>query len=422
MVGKRILTEQRKLVHPIQRLLSWGLAGCALFLCSGCDQTAHEQHREQAEKNWSEVRAKVKYQLARQQYESGHVDDAASTVEEAIGLDPTAADSYVLLCRALLEKGDMAAARRVLRMAAKSGLESAELTYMEGVLAERSRQLSSALECYQKARQADPAEQDYLIAEAECLVALGRPEEARQRIGDALDDFDRNGTLDAMMAEISMLLGDNEAAVASFRHAISLLSDNDQIAEEFGLLLVRTGRFAEAVSLLKPLLDQGGQDVSPTVVRALAKCYLELGYADTADTMLRGWLRDHPADTAAWLLRAKAAVARDDLSLSRRCMRNVRRMAPASPETHLLQGYVCWRQGDLEGALDYLGRSLALVPNDVLTHCLLGQVSAEAGRVEQARRHWRRALQIEPGSRWAKTGLNELDGRAVRQTSETRDS
>lgn len=384
-----------------------------LLVAAGCANMTHQERRDQAQRHWEQVRAEVKLQLATQQFEGAEIDAAITTVREALGLNPMATESYLLLARALLEKGDLGEAGRVLVAAEELGLESADLTYTRGVVAERSRDLEQALAFYRRARQQDPSQIDYLVAEAECLVAVERPEEARELVRACMDEFDRDGTLDTLAAEISLVLGDREAAAAAFRRALPLVGDDRLVAEEYGLLLAGMGRFAEAVAVLQPLVDaagQAGDEIPGAVVRGLAQSYLESGHTELPGELLSGWLRRHPHDAAAWFLQARAAMASDDEVLARRCTAAVQRLAPGRAQTYLLCGYVRWRQGDPADALKLLERSLVLEPNDVLLHCLIGQVLVEANEIERARRHWRRALQIDPDARWARGGLKELDG------------
>ena len=70
---------------------AWVYGGMVVSVVAlgGCEMTSHQQTREQAHKHWSQVRASVKHQLASQQYNSGQVEAAISTVQEALGLDPT---------------------------------------------------------------------------------------------------------------------------------------------------------------------------------------------------------------------------------------------------------------------------------------------------------------------------------------------
>ena len=390
---------------------AWVYGGMVVSVVAlgGCEMTSHQQTREQAHKHWSQVRASVKHQLASQQYNSGQVEAAISTVQEALGLDPTSLESYLLLSRALLEKGDLPSARRALLTAEGMGLESADLFYLRGVISERSRQLAEALDCYSRACALNPDQKDYLVAQAECLVALRRAEEARERIRESIDRFERDGTLETLLAEISLLLGDQDAAVAAFQRAMPLVGDDDLVAEEYGLLLFRVGRLAEAISVLQPLWERTGEESSGGVVRALAECYLEVSRPEAAGELLKAWLTEHPSDVIGWLLQTRAAVARGDVVMTRRCAEAARKLAPHDPQTHLAHGYVCWRLGEFDGALASLERSLSLDPDNVLGHCLMGQVLVEDNRVAQARDHWRRALQIDPQSRWARGGLRKLE-------------
>ena len=397
--------------RPGSGRLAWAIVvvGAA---CSGCQITPHQQQREQAEQHWRQVRARIKRQLATQQFEMGQIEAAITTVQEALGLDPTAVDSYLLLSRALLEQGDLPGARRALAAAERMGLGSAGLLYLHGVISERSRQLAEALDFYARARRLNPDEKDYLAAQAECLVALGRPEEGRQQIRESIDRFDRDGTLETLLAKISLILGDQEAALVAFQRALPLVGDNDLVAEEYGLLLFRMGRLAEAISVLQPLCERTGQEAPGGAVRALAECFLEIGQTEAAATLLKGWLKRHPDDAIGWLLQARAAVAHGDLAMTRRCADAAWRLAPHDPQTCLAQGYVRWRLGDLPGALASLERSLSLDPISAPAHCLMGQVLADKGKTKDARHHWRRALQIDPRAAWASAGLRKLEAAA----------
>ena len=122
---------------------------CGLVLVPACSEI-HKGHQAQAEQHWKEVRAKVKFQLARQQYESGLVEDAASSVSEALALDPFCADYHVLLARCRLEQGQVMSAERTIELAAGLDADSSELAYVRGIIAERRGQFEQALEFFQK--------------------------------------------------------------------------------------------------------------------------------------------------------------------------------------------------------------------------------------------------------------------------------
>jgi tetratricopeptide (TPR) repeat protein len=387
-------------------------AACLLaVLCTataGCSHLTHEDRKAQADRHWSQVRATVKLQLARQQFDAGHVDAAVVTAREALGLDPTSAQGYLLLANALMEQGEMAEAAKALQTAEEMNIESAALCYARGMMAERTERLDEAVELYSQARRQEPAQLDYLTAEVEMLVTVGRPEEARILILENLDKFDRNGTLDVLLGEVSQVLGDPATAIAAFRRALPVAKDHPVVAESFGLLLAEQGQFAEAVPVLRQVVQSGKESRRGSCVRALAGCYLELGLFDDAGALLREWLREHTADAESWLLQGKLGMATNDLILARRCAETARKLAPSNAQVHLLHGYVCWKQKETDVAIQSLEKALALDSKDVVVHCLLGQVFADRGQAEQARNHWRQALQIDNSVDWARSGLASL--------------
>jgi len=430
---------------PIALCLT-SLPGCAAW-----DGLTHAQQHDEAERNWAAVRAKVKHQLASRQFDGGQIDAAAISAREALGLDPTLADAHVLLCRALLEKGDLAGARAVLTAAEAAGIRTPEILYMLGVIAERSDDPAQALKFYTEARSKDPGDPDCLVAEAECLVALGRPEEAAQLVLAALDGseprpsgraepfpadrptrgsatadsefsrypdagreadqplrkLDNDGTIDALLGNILLLIGDDQGALAAFRRAMPLLSGQDLFCEQYGLLLFRMGYMAEALSVLGPLHDRQGPEAAGPVVRALAQCNLELGRLDAAGDVLTPWLRDHPNDDDAWLLQAGVALRRGDPAAAQHDADTARRLAPGQVSAYLVYACASRRLAEPDEALASLQRCLQLDPDNVWAHCLLAQVLSDAQRLEEAAEHWRRALQIDPRCEPARRALGE---------------
>ncbi|MFQ5491250.1 MAG: tetratricopeptide repeat protein [Phycisphaerae bacterium] len=344
----------------------------------GCSTTTHQKQKEQAELKWSQVRAKVKHQLATQQFESGHIEAAITTARESLGLDPTNPQGHVLLIRAFLEQGNLADARRALQIATGLNLDSPDLAYTRGILAEHSGRLDVAITAYQHATELDRGRLEFVIAQAECLVALDRPDTARRLVADNLDRFDRDGTLDALFAEICLLEGDTTTAVESFRRAMTLLEDEDpDVAEQFGLLLARDGQFAEAVAVLRPLTERHDVELSGAVVRALAGAYLETGQPQAAADLLDPWLDENARDAAAWLLSARLALARNDPATAYHLTDAAIRSQPRNADAYMLHAYACWQQGQNHRAADSLRQILALEPEDPLARQLLDRVLAD---------------------------------------------
>ncbi len=402
------MTQNQRL-NLVQLPLS---AVLTVLLLAGCQTPSHKEHKIQAEQNWNHVRSQIKYKLAIQQFEAGQAEAAATTAEEAIGLDPTAAENYVLLIKSLLEQGNLGAADRVLEAAQNKQLDSADLSYAAGMLAERAGDAESAVEWYRRACHADPAQLDYMVAYAETLVMVSQPDEARQLVLENMDRFDRDGTLDILLAEISMLLGDDHIALVSYRQALPLLENDPQVVEEFGQLLFQKGRYAEAVSVLDPLVAGQGSKASAAAVRALTASLVEVERFDAALIACGDWLANHPEDSEVWLIKSRALLAMDITAAAIHSAKTVVRIDPNRAEAHLIQAYCHWKQNDPESARSSLDRLINIAPQDALAHRLLAQVLSGAGETVLAQQHRSLADSIDQNLATPSTPMYDQDEQA----------
>ncbi len=369
----------------------------------GC--TTHAERRVHAEQHWNQVRARVKYQLARQQFERGNTETSIETVNEAIAIDDSPADQFLLLARCYMEKGKFVSALHAAKQAKRCAPQEAEVEYTLGVIAERTDQLESALEHYRRARSQDENAVDYLVAEAECLAALGRAEEAISQVSRNLGRFDSDGTLEMLLAQMGLLVGDKEMSLRNLRLAMERSGCGSahmegagscaSLIEEYGWLLSDTGRYTEAVAILHPYVS-AGRDIPRLVVNALCSGYLATGRAGEAKQILRDQVRRRPGNTKSWMLLVQASILTDDWITARRSTDRLERLVPHNAQAHLLHGFVCWKQNDLQEAERSLQRALSIDPDDAIAHCLIGQVLEESGRRATAKEHYQTSLQIDP--------------------------
>ena len=106
----------------------------AVLGVGGCDTLTHEEAKMSAERRWCEMRGRVKLQLAGQQFDGMLFSEAIETATEAMALEPMLIDAYVLVAKANLELGKNTSAARTLEAAARVGLKSPVLFYLEGVV------------------------------------------------------------------------------------------------------------------------------------------------------------------------------------------------------------------------------------------------------------------------------------------------
>ena len=389
------------------------MRGCMLLLIAGCHAPAHEVKKAQSEQHWNEVRAGIKLQLAQDQYASGSFEAAAKTASEAIILDPTAEEGYVILVRSALEQSNMTAAERALVAANAAGIRSSDLCYAQGVIRERQERYEDALELYATARVINPRNVDALVAEAECLAATHRPEDAYKLVTQQISAFEHDAGLTVLAGHLAELIGDTKAAIRWYAQAMLATENDPLVAEAYGLLLVQDRRYGEAVGVLSPLIpDDDGPGDHATVRRALATCYVELGNPRAVRNVLAPYLRIRPDDVAAQVLMAKAGLAANDIPTAIRSLDIAQREDPTNAEAWFVRAVAEWQRKDYDQAIQILERLIETRPGDVEAHCLLAESLLAAGKRQPALARFRHALRIDPGCAWAANRLRELEGHA----------
>ena len=415
-------------------LAKLGLAVWFVLTIAGCNTLKHSQAKTDATARWNQVRAQVKQSLAKQQFESGAHEDAIVSISEAIALQPQQAASYVILAQANLEMNRPASAQAALDAATRNGITSPEITYTNGVILELRGRLDQARDAYAKARALDGNNLDFLVAEAECLVALDRPEEALRLLDEHGDRLDNDGTIPTLTAHIASLMGNPHRAADGYQQAMiaqsgaaseSLQSINPRdhndvgstnrtigsvvVVTEYARVLMGRKQYGEALDVLSPLLPPSTPaGEKGTVRRAIAACYMALGNADAAMHVIQPYARTNPNDAMAQLLLAKAAVNKNDIVTALQAIDLVEQREPDRLELWLVRATVNWRRGRLAEAAAELYDLLQNAPNDLDARCLLAEVLSEQKRYKAARTQFERALEIDPTCAWASQGLKEL--------------
>jgi Tfp pilus assembly protein PilF len=380
------------------------LAGCAEQSNKFGGKPRQEVNGE-SRQDWGTMRAGIKLQLARQQYDHGSPEQAVGLIEESLGWNPDSGDAYHLLAQCYLELGKVSAAHRAVERAAELGAASPELSSLRGTIAERKGQFAEAHHHYAGARALDDTRVEYLVAEAECLVALNRPDEASALLIEHLIDYDNDPSINALLGEIALRMGDEKSAARWFRSVVISGHHDPVVTEQYALLAVRAGDYASALATLQPLISQYGDALPASVARAAAKCQIALGQVESAKKTMRVALQNNALDLETWLLLAKAGIMSGDQTTTRLGAAKARRIAPHDPRTLLIDAYALIQDDKMSDAQRALTELLAQDENDVLTHCLLGMVAERENDLPAAQQHYRRALQIDPRCAWASDAL-----------------
>lgn len=409
-----------------------GLLACGCQIDQGAwrfRNTVQEQRKEAVEQ-WDNVRSRVRVRLAQQHLEAGNLEEAEKEVERAIATAPNNAEAFLLAARLRLERGQLARAREAISIALTKSHGDPEIEYVAGLIAQRYGNLDAALEHYSAAARSAPHVATHLLAEAEMLVALGRPVDALALISPRIRDFEACIPMRMLAARINRMLGLRAPAIEHCREVLRKGEDDPTLCAEIGELLVWAGHYDDAIALLQPLFepaDMGGTLVrrpgddservdSTSVIRDLAKAYLETGHTLEAQRMLRTIMSRNDGLALTACLYARAALMSGDLDAAQEALALAHEKASPTPESLLLEAYVAWKRGAHNDAVNAAEAALNLDGRLALAHCLIGQSAAATGQHERARRAYSDALTLDPGLAVARMLRDRLPAIPVRES------
>lgn len=235
-------------------------------------------------------------------------------------------------------------------------------------------------------------------------------------------------------------LGEPEAALRQFRLALVQAPNDHRALFNFGKLLVRGRKFAQARVPLQRLVA-----LSPSwdaAIDLLARAYYEDGLAEEAERVLVVGLGHHPGSPELLFQLAclqeqrgdlvgaeqnyrQALVARPEavyaynlanlylksgqLPSAEEGYRQALRLAPDHQEATINLGGCLVRQGRLDEALVLLDQAAGLGADSTFLRYYRGLALIGVGRPDEARRELRQALELDPNSLPAAAALRQLE-------------
>lgn len=397
------------------------LTGCGDLNSSIWSKHLSAKRKEEAKEHWDVVRGGVKLQLARQNLEAGRLADAEKILVQAVALSPKDPQAFLLLAKLRLEQGQLADARQAINKATSLAPASPEIAYLSGVIAQRYGDLEMAAEFYTAAAGRSPNVVDYVLAQAETLVALDRPIDALALVESRISDFDTSAAMQMLAARICRTVGLRQPAVDHCREALQLSPDDQLTAADCGQIFVWARKYSDAISTLKPLLPaEGSAGKTPpskrpgilvgagSIRRGLASAYLGLNRSAEAMNCLKPVLADPEVDSASLVLCARAALNVEDRQVADRALALLRARAEVTPETRLLEGYLAFLQEDYPAAFEAANQAAKLDKRLVPALCLKGRSAQAMGKLDEARIAYASALALDPNAPISASRVAEL--------------
>lgn len=262
-----------------------------------------------------------------------------------------------------LQLNDTQEAEKQLRRLVEMGhVESDKARFYLGQIAEDGKRWDEALKWFGEVGHSE----HYLPARlhaANVLARQGRIDEARRHLADS-DAGSPRERVQLLLGEAQILreVGRNTDAHAVLAAALERQPDQPELLYEVALLAEKLGRVDELESRLRRLIE-----IKPDHAHALNA----LGYS-LADRNIR-------------------------LPEARNLIERALELAPNDPFILDSQGWVLFRQGETQAALDALNQAFGIRPDpEIAAH--LGEVLWSLGRKDEARQTWDKARKDNPAN------------------------
>lgn len=369
---------------------------------TGCENGKKKPtQKEAALQQWNHARAEVLGSLAKNQLESGNLDQSRQTINQAIQMDPTNASLRITSGKLCIEQGQLELAEQELATARTLDPKNAEAEYLSGVVYQRWQKLDKAYECYLQACQKNPNELAYVLARAEMLVQMNSQQEALAVLQSKLTTFEHNPILQHSIGQLYADQGKYPEAVAALRQASVLAPDDLSIREHLAMAQFQNKQYRDAADIYARLIREDANAKRSELWIALGECQMQIGKAADARGSFDTATQLSPSSTAAWLSLAKSTLELGDTRRAEIALRRAIALDGASGEAHLMMGYVRLRQGKLPEAMTEFQKASALDRTDPVSLCMIGYVLEKTGKPEQAMKYYSQALKIKPNDELA---------------------
>lgn len=330
------------------RSLAISSAAMMLAACNPITKSGLEA-RQQAYSRMDQTNAAVTRKQAVDAFETGQLDKARQLVTQSIERYSDDAESWALLGRILMEQTRLDQAVKALVKAVELEPSNATSLYFLGVIHERWSKDDEAADFYGQAFEAEPQKPQYLMAAAETRIANGDVAGARSLVEAHLGRFEHHAAMQHLLAHISMLEGDAQAAASTCEEARLLAPDDESIARDLCRMRFRSGDWAGCLDAIEDWRHRfGGQDTMLEHVHA--RCLVLVNRANEARASYRTLCERDAENDALWRERGLLAWAQEDWATLRACASQLQSLRPEMYESTLYAAVIARAEGALSRA------------------------------------------------------------------------
>jgi tetratricopeptide (TPR) repeat protein len=354
--------------------------------------------------------------------QDGRWADAARVYGRALQQGRGSANLRERHATALLNAGDAAGARDILRPLSAERQSDPSIWYLLSQAELRTNDLAAAEAAAQRVAELDPSDIRAPLTLARIFERQGRPARVVEALTTAIASAERRGAPARQMANLYVplgfahtQLGQHEEAVSVFERARSAVPD-DPLLETYVIQALIEGRqFAQAAERARNARGRFPDD--RRIVRLEARALQQSGQSERGIALLKDAVQQSSTDPEAHLALAGLYSDAERFGEAQAVLESAAKAFPDEPAFPFRLGAVFEQQKRYDEAERAFRQAIAGDPLHAPALNYLGYMFAERGvRLEESVELIQRALQVDPGNGsyldslgWAYFKLNKLD-------------
>jgi tetratricopeptide (TPR) repeat protein len=321
-------------------------------------------------------------------------EEAVTAAQRAAELRPGWSQPRVFLVRLLLSQGDREQARKMLESFVSDSPDDHGLRLLYAQLLVDEQEFSRARNVFEHMLRNTPKEPDVLFALGVLSLQLKDLEAARDYFTRLRDTGERQGDSAFYLGQVEDLADNPAAAVSWYRKVDGEHSLDAQV--RIAQISAEQGKVERAQEILHQLRDQWPED-APTLYLIEAAILVDRGLAQEAMDVYDEALEAFTSDPDILYARGLHALSMHRLDIMESDLKAIIAKNPDHADALNALGYSLADQTErFAEALTYIERALALKPNDPSVLDSMGWVQFRLGNSERALEYLQKALDSMP--------------------------
>lgn len=339
----------------------------------------------------------------------GKSEAAVRHFRNAIALDPKGIGAYMALAQHYTDTKRPSEAVAVLVEAQQNVQITAEVRRLLGRAELQRNKLDEAIGEFQAALEMEPRDSSAQFGLAQAYRRKSMLDEAAEALGkvEAIDA--KFPGLQLEKGRLAEARGDMDAAIASYRDALSQSPNDTALKSRLGATLVLRGQLKEAETLLREVLE--AQPYSAEAEHFLGRIDMERNQLDAARRHFERASRLDPTSGLYRMYVAWVALESNEMVNALRELDEALKLDPTLGDAYWLRARIRIRAGVVRDALADLQKALELNPGRIEAWAAMGECHYQLGQMKEAIADLQKAVEARPerGYWWYRLGRLQLD-------------